>query len=186
MQLDVLHDETTSTFKWPIPVSRTMDAPAARIWETITTPEILEKSHPFVEKNPAERWSGVGSRDRIYYYSGLTLERHVTRWIDGVGYDLDATDQQGRTSHVTWRIHDVDGARSTLTIAILPYLFQRAPWPLRWLPHHLYLRPLIRSYLASVLKGFDYYIATGETVRRNQFGSHYVFSPRIKNGEDAD
>ncbi len=184
MQLDVLHEETT-TFKWPIPLSRTMAVPAERLWETITTPEILERSHPFVDKNPAERWSGVGSRDTIYYHSGLTLDRHITHWIEGVGYDLDATDQQGRTSHVIWRIDDVDGARSTLTIAIMPYLFQRAPRPLRWLPHHLYLRPMIRRYLDSVLKGFEVYITTGQTVRRNQFGSHYVFSPRIKRGKDA-
>lgn len=179
MQLELTHEETT-TFKWPIPLSRTMAVPAERLWETITTPGILEQSHPFVDKNPAVRWSGVGSRDTIYYYSGLTLDRHITHWIEGVGYDLDATDQQGRTSHVIWRIDDGDGARSTLTIAIMPYLFQHAPRLLGWLPHHLYLRPMIRRYLDSVLKGFEVYITTGQTVRRNQFGSHYVFSPRIK------
>ena len=179
MQLDVLQEETT-TSKWSIPLSRTMAVPAEKIWETITTPEVLEKSHPFVKKNPTERWSGVGSTDMIYYYSGMTLTRRITRWIDGVGYDLEATDEEGRTSHVTWRIHDVDGASSTLTIAILPYLFEGAPGPLRWLPHHLYLRPMITRYLDSVLKGFEAYITTGEAVRRNQFGSHYVFSPRIK------
>ena len=68
----------------------------------------------------------------------------------------------------------------------MPYLFQRAPWPLRWLPHHLYLRPLITRYLDAVLKGFEVYITTGEVVRRNQFGSHYVFSPRTKRKNDAD
>ncbi len=184
MQLELTPEETT-TFKWPIPLSRMMAVPAERLWETITTPGILEQSHPFVDKNPAERWSGVGSRDTIYYHSGLTLDRHITHWIEGVGYDLDATDQQGRTSHVIWRIHDVDGARSTLTIAIMPYLFQRVPRPLRWFLHHLYLRPMIRRYLDSVLKGFEVYITTGQTVRRNQFGSHAVFSPRIKRGKDA-
>ena len=184
MQLDALRQETQLP-PWYIPLSRTMAVPAERIWETITTPEVLEQSHPFVDKNPAERWSGVGSRDRIYYYSGMTLTRHITRWIDGVGYDLEATDEQGRTSRVIWRVHDVDGASSTLTIAIRPYLFERAPRLLRWLPHHLYLRPLIRHYLDSVLKGFEVYITTGETVRRNQFGSHYVFSPRIKRQNDA-
>ena len=45
---------------------------------------------------------------------------------------------------------------------------------------HLFrLRPQLRAYLQSVVKGIDWFLTHGEPVRRNQFGTHGWFSPPI-------
>ena len=35
----------------------------------------------------------------------------------------------------------------------------------------------IESYLESVVKGVDYAVTTAQAVRKNQFGSHPIYSP---------
>jgi len=69
--------EVTTTFRWPIPLNRTMAVPAECIGKTITTPEILERSHPFVEKNPAQRSVGI-SLDRIMSFHPGLNERKMS------------------------------------------------------------------------------------------------------------
>ena len=39
-----------------------------------------------------------------------------------------------------------------------------------------YVLPLLGSYLESVLKGFKYFIETGSSVSKNQFGNNSLFS----------
>jgi hypothetical protein len=68
-----------------------------------------------------------------------------------------------------------------LTITVFPQVLQQLSVMIRWLPHVVRLRPMLRSYLISVLKGFDWYITTGQPVKRNQFGSHEWFSPEPNN-----
>lgn len=57
-----------------------------------------------------------------------------------------------------------------------PYWLQNLPATIRWLPHILYLGPMLRKYLLSVVKGFEWFAIHGESVPRNQFGSHSWFS----------
>lgn len=174
--------KTPPTFRWPIVVRQVIAAPAERVWETISSPGHFGHIHPFCEKNLVETWSGVGSSDTVYFFRGWIFYRVITHWIDGVGYDLDVTqerpDYEGKTSKVTWRIHDIDGAKSALTITMKCYLYQTMPWPFRWFVHHIYVRPMIKRYLGYVLKGLEAYITTGQPVRKNQFGTHWIFSPK--------
>ena len=59
-------------------------------------------------------------------------------------------------------------------------LSPNVPEFIRWLPYVLRLSPLLSGYLESVLKGLEYYITTGQKVKRNQFGAHPLFSPKTK------
>ena len=43
--------DTNRKFKWPICVDFMMPEPAERVWEVISTPEILEQTHPFCKRN---------------------------------------------------------------------------------------------------------------------------------------
>lgn len=139
-------------------------------------PGNLEPCHPFCAENPVEAWPGAESRDRIRYLSGWVFERRFCRWIDGFGYDLEIGGRGGRSSFVSWRIIPVDEEDCTLRIAVYPHVLQGLPVSIRWLPHVLRLRPMLRSYLSSVLGGFEWYVTRGEPVPRNQFGSHPWFS----------
>jgi hypothetical protein len=163
-------------FKWPVAVAQSIAAPADKVWQVISMSGNLELCHPFCAQNPVEVWPGEESRDEIHYLSGWVYERRFCRWIDGVGYDLEIGRRGGSSSFVSWRILPAENDHCSLRIAVYPGFLQNMPVVIRWVPHMLRLGPLLRSYLSSVTRGFEWYVTRGEPVPRNQFGSHPWFS----------
>ena len=163
-------------FKWPVGVTRAIDAPATEVWSAISMPGNLEPCHPFCARNPVREWPGVGSRDEVHYLNGRVYERRFTNWIEGEGYDLEIGESGGEESFVSWRIAPIGVARCSLAIVVYPYLLQRVPVAIRWLPHVARVRPLLTSFLTSVVQGFDWYVPRGEPVPRNHWGTHPWFS----------
>lgn len=163
-------------FKWPVDATITVAAPANELWKVISMPGNLEYCHPFCKSNPVLNWPGHGSRDEVHYLNGLIYERRFCDWIDGVGYDLNIGRRDGPRSFVSWRIAAENGDRSSLRIVVYPYVLQQLPVFARWAPHLLRVRPMLRRYLSSVVKGFEWFMTHGEAVPRNQWGSHPWFS----------
>ncbi len=173
-------DDPKPDYKWPVAVEQRIEAPVDKVWNTISMPGNLEHCHPFCVKNPVQVWPGEGSQDEVHYLSGWIFERRFCRWIDGVGYDLEIGRRGGGSSFVSWRIMPVDYHECVLRIAVYPHALQNLPVTIRWIPHILRLGPMLRKYLLSVVKGFEWYIVRGEPVPRNQFGIHTWFSaPKI-------
>lgn len=163
-------------FRWPVSATRLIAAPAQEVWDAISRPGNLELCHPFCEKNPVEVWPGPDSRDEVHYLSGWVYERRFRRWIEGVGYDLEIGRPGGGKSTVSWRVSSIDEQDCTLTITVYPHALQNVPLVIRWLPHVIGLRPRLKSYLESVVRGFEWYVTRGEPVPRDQFGKHPWFS----------
>ena len=168
--------EHMSRFKWPVAVEQSIAVSAQRLWDAISTPGNLELCHPFCSSNPVQVWPGPESRDEVHYLSGWILERRFVHWLEGVGYDLEIGRCGGEKSFVSWRIAPIDDQNCTLRITVYPHILQRVPLVIRWLPHMLRVRPMLRKYLQSVVGGFDWYVTCGEPVPRNNFGSHPWFS----------
>lgn len=170
-------DDPNPGFRWPVAVAHTIAAPAGQVWATISMPGNLELCHPFCASNPVHSWPGVGSRDEIHYLSGLVLEREFCRWFDGVGYDLEIGQPGAKqVAFVSWRILHRADAECVLRISIYPERLQRVPVAIRWVPHVFRLRPFLTKYLESVVRGFEWYVTSGEAVPRNQFGLLPYFS----------
>jgi hypothetical protein len=167
-----------ASFKWPVTVHREIAASAQDTWNAISLPGNLELCHPFCAANPVHAWPGADSRDEVHYLSGWVYERRFQRWIDGVGYDLEIGRRGGSKSRVHWRITAAGENRCKLRITVCPHALQGLPILIRWLPHVLWLRPLLRKYLVSVVGGFEWYLTRGEPVPRNAFGTHPWFSSR--------
>jgi hypothetical protein len=165
-----------SGFKWPVVGAQRIAASPQKVWDVISMPGNLELCHPFCAKNPVSVWPGPESRDKVYYLSGLVFERRFCRWFDGVGYDLEIGRQGGSSSFVSWRISPGDAQNCNLRITVYPYPLQNIPVVIRWLPHLVRLRPMLKRYLSSVVRGFEWYVIRGEPVPRNQFGAHPWFS----------
>jgi hypothetical protein len=157
----------------PIPHSQAVQASQEQVWKAISEPGNLVNFHPFCERNPVDRWPGVGSRDRIFYYNGLVLVRDFTDWIEGQGYDLVASAEEGLQFKVTWRILKENVGTSFLNLTIYQVLDQETDRKVQQ-----YSR-LLAKYLQQVGQGFEYYLHTGERVTRNQFGAHRLFSPPV-------
>jgi hypothetical protein len=169
-------------FRWPVGACAVIAAPRNDVWNLISSPGLVPLYHPYCETNPVYEWPGPGSHDEIHYFNGLVLERRFTDWIEDAGYDLEIGRPGGRTSTVSWRIAERDGSRTTLRITVYPHGLQNQPVVIRWLPHFARLRPQLRRYLISVLKGLDWFITRGKPVQRNQFGAHPWFSPSVREG----
>jgi hypothetical protein len=122
-----------------------------------------------------DRWPGVGSRDTIYYYSGLVIVREFSTWLDGIGYDLTASDQDELHFRVSWRISARDDDHSLLTLTIRQAVDQHSERRIKQFSR------LLDKYLNQVGQGIEYHLRTGERVTRNQFGSHRLFSPPLPN-----
>ncbi len=165
-------------FKWPISSSILIDASVSRVWETISAPGNLNNVHPFCKENTVVTWSGDKSEDIILYYSGRELLREFFEWQEGTGYKLMIGRRGGRKTEVHWELDQVALEKCVLKITLFVPHLQKTSILIRWLPHFLYMRPRMKKYLDSVLRGFEYFITTGKPVQRNQFGSHPWFSPK--------
>ncbi|MGL4175893.1 MAG: hypothetical protein ACRCSN_07425 [Dermatophilaceae bacterium] len=154
---------------------------AEALWRVISQRGGLTTFHPYVAANPASRWPGVGSRDVIAYHNGLRLRREFREWHPGRGYLLDIGTEDRHLGRVRWQIRERDGGGSCLRITLTPdldELSRRTPRSLRPAAWALVLGPQLRRYLDSVVRGAVWVAETGEPVRRNQFGSHRMFSAR--------
>lgn len=165
-------------FKWSVFAEKKIEASVHELWKVISSPGNLELCHPFCASNPTQKWPGPDSLDEVHYLNGLIYERRFSRWIDGVGYDLDIGTHEGKKSFVSWRISAIEQDLCKLRITVYPYVLQRSPVLIRWIPHYFWLRPLLRNYLESVVKGFDWYLVHREPVAKNAFGAHSWFSSR--------
>lgn len=170
--------EVSPEFRWPVSAERAIDAPAQKVWDVIAAPGNLELCHPFCASNPVQNWPGPNARDEVHYLSGWVYERRFNRWLEGVGYDLEIGRGSDDIAFVSWRISTVDDRSCVLRITVHPQALQNLPAVIRWIPHMLWLRPMLRKYLESVVGGFEWYVTRGEPVPRNQFGTHPWFSAR--------
>lgn len=159
----------------PIEVSQPIAVSPEDVWAVISTPGYLEECHPFCASNPVYEWPGPGSADALVYYSGRRIERRFISWHEGVGYDLEVSDANGSAAWVSWRIGDWNSGM-TLTICLVPRMLDSLPAAVRWVPQAAVVRPMMRRYLRAVVRGVEWRVTTGETVRRNQFGAHRWFS----------
>ncbi|MFC2161596.1 hypothetical protein ACFLRX_08095 [Acidobacteriota bacterium] len=160
----------------PIQRKIRIDAQPERVWSVISSPGNLEYCHPFCESNPVDKWPGKGSVDYVHYYRGLKFVREFNDWKNDIGYELNIGRTNGRKSKVVWWIDRIDNDSSYLNIMIYPHAINRYPWFIIPVVYYFYIKPSLRKYLSSVLKGFQLYIMTDECVRKNQFGSHKWFS----------
>lgn len=163
-------------FKWHVCAERVISAPAVDMWRAISLPSGLELGHPYCASNPVLAWPGPDARDEVHYLNGLVYERRFRSWVEGDGYDLEIGRRGGRQSLVSWRIVPLDSDRCALRITVCPCVLQELPTVIRWMPYSLWLRPRLRSYLDSVVRGFEWFVVRREPVPKNAFGTHRWFS----------
>jgi len=152
-------------------------APASTVWEQIAKPSGVVRWHPFVKENSTESWKGIGSKDKVIYFSGRSFEREVINWQEGTGYDLKLTENGKNEALAVYRIKPIDDDRCRFKVTVYAKFIEKLPFPIRWVLLQFKIKPLFTKYLGLSMPGFVYCAETGEKVKRNQFGSHPVFSP---------
>ena len=146
--------------------------PKKVIGDAIKKPGCLEDFHPFCLSNKTLSWPGNNSEDELIYLNGVRYKRRFFNWNED-GYDLEVGGSK-RKSIVNWIING-DNNNSSLIIRINPDLLFKNRL-IKWLAWNLYIKFMIQSYVNHVVRGFKFFIETGDKVRSNQFGKHCWFS----------
>ena len=146
------------------------------LWQLISEPGSLNKSHPFCKSNDVLKWEKQDHSDRLVYLNGLDYTRKFLTWNEGLGYTLFIGSAGGPQSYVVWEINSKERDKSELTITVYPYLLANLPFLIAYIPHIFWVRPRLKKYLNSVLAGYQFHLENGEEVPRNHFGKHPWFS----------
>ncbi len=153
-------------------------APAETVWKQIAWPGGVTRWHPFVKENITERWNGLGSKDKVTYFSGRSFEREVVHWVEGSGYDLKLTENGKNEALAAYRITPINENGCKFQVTVHIKFIEKLPFPIRWLLLQFKIKPLFTQYLGLSMPGFVYCAETGKQVTRNQFGAHKIFSPK--------
>ena len=162
-------------FNWHVTQSAKIDCNVHKLWKIITTKSNLELFHPFCKRNKVIKWLGSESIDEIEYLNGSVFRRKFCSWINEVGYDLYINQLNKPSSFVSWRLSEQED-KSSITITVFPYLFNRGYKMVNFFPFFLVVRPLLSKYLSSVVGGLKLYAETDRQVEKNYFGKHLWFS----------
>ena len=143
------------------------------IIKLIKSPNNLEKFHPFCKKNKVVVWNKEKSIDFVEYHNNKIYKRKFIDWSDN-GYNLDIYEKR-KLANISWNVVKISNNKSSLIITAVPYL------PFKYkiinqLIFKLYVKPMLKNYLNSVVKGLKYYIETKNIIKEDQFGKHMWYS----------
>ena len=143
------------------------------VWDTISLKNGLELFHPFCLKNKEIR--GDKKSDELVYLNGLTYIREFTSWKPNQGFELNIGSKNGKKSKVQWQLQS-SGMGCELKISVFPYKSSKISKFLYPFVNFFIIKPRLKKYLQSVLKGLKYYLDHKQKVKKNQFGEHPWFS----------
>ena len=146
------------------------------IWKTISSHGNLNFYHPFCHTNKViEGDKNSIKKDILIYLNGVIYEREFFYWDEMNGYELMIGKKNGKKSKVVWKI--LKNKNNTfLRIDVFPYKTDKINSLLYPFVFYFYIRPKLKSYLNSVLKGLEFYLYNNQKVEKNQFGTHSWFS----------
>ena len=113
---------TAYTRRWSASYTMDFDIDAAALWEVISTPDILEASHPFCRSNKSIQWDKDDHSDILVYLNGRTYTRRFQTWSEGDGFTLLIGEEGGPQSYVVWELATIGREASRLTITVYPYI----------------------------------------------------------------
>ena len=160
---------------WSVGFKMKIDSNVDDLWNIITKPGHLEKVHPFCKENYPILWDKENSKDVLIYTNGIKLIREFKSWNEKQGYTLEIGTENGRKSHVEWKITR-ENQKTYLSIKVYSFYMRDRSLIISFLPHFIFIYPNLRRYLKSVIGGINYYLLNKKRVPRNFFGSHRWFS----------
>ena len=91
------------TRRLPISSSEKFGISVEQLWDLISSPGNLNKTHPFCKSNDAIVWDDE-HKDRLEYLNGRTYIRNFQTWSPNEGYTLLIGEENGPQSYVVWEI----------------------------------------------------------------------------------
>jgi carbon monoxide dehydrogenase subunit G len=147
-------------------------APLARVWETIADVGTIAAWHPGVERSPvlSAHRTGLGAVRRVELYDGSSAVEEVTSLDEGRSLTVTMSEHTMPMSHgaATFAVEPDGDGRTKVTMTMD---YEMKYGPLGWLMNAVVLRPILTKLFASVLKGLDHHLVTGDDIGKNGDGS---------------
>ena len=167
--------ELHGNYNHPITAKKRIYSSKEDLWNLISKPGYLNLVHPFCKQNNVISWKSNNHSDELIYHNNLKFIRDFIKWNEKNGYELVIGEKNKKKSLVKWKISLVNN-KTYLSITVYPYLMNQYPKIMSFLPYLIYIKPMLKSYLNSVLMGINWYLKTKKKVSKNQFGKHEWFS----------
>ena len=146
-----------------------------KLWSLISSPGYLNLCHPFCKENKAINWNINNKKDILIYLNNTKYIREFYKWDENHGYSLLIGEENGEKSKVEWKIFSRN-KKVFLKIKVYPYLFSNKNKLTYLFYHYFFIKPMLKKYLNSVLKGINWYLKNKRPVPKNKFGKHSWFS----------
>ncbi|MAU58849.1 MAG: hypothetical protein CMC33_04240 [Flavobacteriaceae bacterium] len=160
-----------------LPVSNEIEINSSKkiLWNLISSPEHLNLVHPFCKKNKIIKWDKNERKDILIYLNNLRYIREFHIWNENNGYSLFIGKENGERSKVEWKINSRKN-KVFLKIKVYPYVFKNKNKIIYIFYYLFFIKPMLKKYLESVLKGINWYLRNKKPVPKNKFGKHSWFS----------
>ena len=161
-----------------LPVSYKLDLNFGRdkVWSVLSEKEHLNLFHPFCKKNEAQLWNSKNNKDSLEYLNGVILYRDFFEWNEGFGFKLNIGTKNGNKSKVVWELKGDKTSR--LRITVYPHIYSDKNSIIYLFAYLIFIRPGLRRYLKSVVKGLNWYLENKRPIPNNYFGHHKWFSQK--------
>ena len=144
------------------------------VWSILSEKEHLNLFHPFCKKNKAQLWNDKNKKDSLEYLNGVILYRDFFEWNEGFGFKLNIGTKNGKKSKVIWELKG--DKTSSLRITVYPHIYSDKNSIIYLFAYLIFIRPGLRKYLKSVVKGLNWYLENKRPIPNNYFGHHKWFS----------
>ena len=149
-----------------ITVSRTVEAPASRVWEALDDFGGIHRLHPLIERSPLLNGqpSGVGAERECHFYSGGSIKERVTARDEGRRLGVTFTDVGPfpmKDAHAEFALRPLGAGRTETT-----FRFDFTPkfGPLGVLMAKTVMGAQLRKSMNALLQGLDDHLRTGKHV----------------------
>lgn len=152
------------------------------LWQILISKNNMEKIHPFCMKHTQDLWGCIGNKDVVQFYSGKQMFRELIEWNEGLNFKVKIDNNDSNLTYVNFIIEEnsVENKVCQLVIEIETNSYRKVPRPIWRVFVLMILTPLYKKYLQSLLSGVKFYSEVGDSVVRNQFGHHRIYSPKIQ------
>ena len=146
----------------------TINAPIARVWETVADVGMIADWHPEVARSPvlSDHRTGLGATRRIELYDGSSVVEEVTALEERRSMTVTMSEHSMPLS-VGMATFTVEAASDDRSTASMTMEYRMKYGPLGWLLNAVMLRRVMAKLLASVLTGLNHHLVTGEHIGEN-------------------
>jgi hypothetical protein len=164
-----------ATFKIGIQINCSQE----KLWNLLRTPQHLKVTHPYCKDHVAKEWGIVGAVDRLIFNNDNFVNRTLIEMDDHFFIlSLIQDEKKENDIKVKFEAHKLLDDKCELYMTVSVDSFKKIPRPIWWLYSRFKIVPSYDLYISSVIKGYKYYLETGKSVKKNQFGYHPDYSVR--------